>query len=236
MAEKFDEFLEEVESDIRQERFMELWKKYGKMISTVVVLLFASFAIYTLWQKHEATKRAHLAEMFLGAQEMIGQGKVNEAISVMQSLHESSHGAYPVLSKLVTATLLSDEGPQHDVAKAIQTYESLINDTSAEKNMRDLARLLLVNLKLNQIPAEPNQEKTFLKDLLTDLSPLLNVENPWYHLALEFKGIIQKQNADIAAAAETFTTLAQDPKTPEGIRMRVQLLSQLIVNQLEDHK
>ena len=236
MAEKFDEFLEEVESDIRQERFMKLWQTYGKMISTAVVLLFVSFAGYTMWQKHQTTQRAHLAEMFLGAQEMISQGKVNEAISVMQSLHESSHSAYPVLAKLVTATLLSEEGPQRDMTKASHTYESLINDASAEKNMRDLARLLLVNLKLNQIPAEPNQEKTFLKGLLNDLSPLLNAENPWYHLALEFKGIIQKQNGDIAAAAETFTTLAQDPKTPEGIRMRVQLLSQLIVNQLEDHK
>ena len=41
MADKFDEFLEEVEQDIRQERFQKIWNKHGKTIIAIVVAILA---------------------------------------------------------------------------------------------------------------------------------------------------------------------------------------------------
>ena len=49
MAEKFDEFLEEVEKDIRQEKFLKLWKQYGKQVIGVFSAIIVIIIGYNLW-------------------------------------------------------------------------------------------------------------------------------------------------------------------------------------------
>jgi hypothetical protein len=75
MAEKFDEFLVEVENDIRKEKMLQLWKQYGKQVVAGVVGIIILISGYNFWSYYEQNKRTQMAEKLIAAQDFIGQGE-----------------------------------------------------------------------------------------------------------------------------------------------------------------
>lgn len=226
MADKFDEFLEEVENDIRQEKLMAAWKRYGKVITGAAVSVLVLVGAYSLWQNYEYGKRIRLAEKFSGVQELIIQGQIPQALTVLDSLTKESNKTYATLSNFLKAGILAQDGEGDNTQKAIQAYQALSADTSLDKTWHDLASTLVVSFSLSE--KTPNYD-----DLLVKIDPIAVKTNPWYHLALELKGVILHQKGDIPAAADIFSTLARDAQTPEGISMRSQLMSQVLASELK---
>lgn len=232
MAEKFDEFLEEVENDIRQERLQKLWQQYGKIIIGVFVGVLAIVGLYMMWQNHQGKQREELAEKFIGAQELVAQGKMTEAMGVMQVIAESSHKNYAVLAKFSKASLLLEDGKEKDAKAAVEIYKSVANDSTVEKNLQDFSKVLWVNAEMDAFASTATEAD--MKRLIEMLDPLTIKENPWHFLAIEFKGLLLYRLNDNSAAVENFMALAQDAKTPEHMRLRVQLMLQTLGSELSE--
>jgi hypothetical protein len=224
MADKFDEFLEEVESDIRQEKLEKLWHQYGKLIIGVVVGCLALSGSYMLWQNHQHKQRQLMSEKFVGAQNLIAQGKISEALGVMQDISKSSHKSYATLAKFYEAYLIS----QKDYKAAIGLYQDIIVSSSVEKELQDLAQIFSINLEIDHLGNE-NQTET-IDGILKKLEPLTASDQPWRFLALELTGILAYKKNDFTKATEVFLQLAQDPQVPEGMRSRVQLMTQTLAS------
>lgn len=224
---KFDEFLEEVESDIRQEKFLELWRKYGKLASGILIAILVTIGGYSLWQNYATKQRIHLAEQFMEAQDSIANGQLTHALQILESVGKNSNKTYAALARFLDAGVLAQEGGADNLKKALESVQSLAEDKHLEQTWRDLASLLYVSISLD-LNTPQNRE-----DLLKRLDNLTAVGNSWRSLALELKGILLYQKGDsAAAAAEIFVSLVQDPQTPEGIKSRAQLMTQVISAEL----
>lgn len=224
---KFDEFLEEVESDIRQEKLLSLWHKYGKLATAGLVVVLLMVSGYSLWQNHEAKQRIHLAEQFIEAQDSIANGQIPHALQILQSVMKNSNKTYSVLAQFLDTGVLVQEGGVDNLKKAVDNVQLIADNTHLDQMWRDLASLLYVSLSLD-LNEGSDKEK-----LLARLESLTATGNPWRYLALEFKAILLSQNVDSkAAAAEIFVSLVQDPQVPEGIKSRAQLMGQVLVAEL----
>lgn len=222
MAEKFDELLDEVQSDIRQERLKELWVKYGQKISAVFVAAMAIGAGYTFWQNYQTSKRHESSAIFIKAQELLSQGEIDKAVSVLQDLKQGNGIEYPVLAQfLAAAALLQDSSPEN-MKKALAEYKELGVNTKIDISWRELAQVLALSLEMD-IEGEVKYD-----DMLTRLEPLTVKGASWYHLAMELKGAILHQKGEMTKAAEIFADLASDKDAPEGVRTRAQLMAQVL--------
>ena len=219
MAEKFDEFLEEVESDIRKEKMLQLWKQYGKLVIAGVVGITVLVAGYNLWSHYQQNKRIQMAEKLISAQELISQGETEKAQTILSSLTAESHAAYQPLALFQKAGLLLQLGQKP--AEAIQLYQELSANTKIDPLWRSLATLLGVMASMDQPDVK-------VDDLLGQLSSLTTDQNPWRYFAHEITGVLLHRKGENTKAAETFARLVQDNQTPAGISMRARLMVQIV--------
>ncbi|MFN4281449.1 MAG: tetratricopeptide repeat protein [Alphaproteobacteria bacterium] len=209
-----DNFIQEIEEDIRRDRQMALWNKYGRYAVAVALVTIIAVAAALFWRQYAARERLQDGLNYMAALELAG-GQLDPsaavpdaAIAALRDLAGGGSAGYAALARLQEAALLSRLG-KADEAAAI--YQSLANDSRADKAFRDLA---LVLLALRQIDAaEPN-------DLAARLAPLTAAGNPWRYSALEMTGLLAARAGDIAKAKDAYTTLADDPGTPRQMRVR----------------
>ncbi len=64
------------------------------------------------------------------------------------------------------------------------------------------------------------------------LDSLIKEKGAWYYLALELKGVILYKIAAYSESAETFLSLAQDKDTPNALKLRAQLMTQVLASKL----
>ena len=222
MADKFDEFLEEVEGDIRQEKLENLWKQYGKHVIVVVVGALSLSAGYMVWQNHQHKQNQLLSEKFVGAQNLIAQGSTSQALGVMQDLAKGSHKHYVILARFYESHILA----QKDYKAAIEAYKAISSDRNVEPHLQALALIFCASLTLDHLT--PEAQEAVLDETLKTLEPLTQPDQPWRHMALELMGISAYKKNDFAKATEIFLKLAQDSDTPESMRGRVQLMTQTL--------
>ncbi len=221
MAEKFDEFLEEVENDIRQEKLLNLWRQYGKMVMGGIAGILIVIIAYNFWSHYDHNKRIQMAEKLISAQELIGQGEAEKAMTILNSLSTESHKTYQPLTQFQKAGLLLQEGTPTKTTQAIAIYHQLAGSTKIEPLWRDLATLLAVMASMDQPDIK-------VDDLLGQLNALTSDENPWRYFAKEIKGVLLYRKGEKSQAAELFARLVQDNQTPTGISMRARLMVQIV--------
>lgn len=226
MAEKdkFDEFLEEVENDIRQERFAKLWHTYGKHVTTGITVILVGLAGYTLWTNHQSKEHAKSSEFFMTAQQLITEGKTEQASAVLKEI--GGDGTYGPLAKFSEAALLADGvGPEgKTVDQAIALYDHLATDPKIELLWRHVAALQSIRLKFDQ-------DADRGADLLPALDVLVADGAPLQALAMEQKAYMLHVMGKNAEAAELFVKLIQMKDAPEGIVMRAQIMSEKLASQ-----
>lgn len=227
MVEKFDEFLEEVQKDIRQEKFLNLWKQYGQLVTGCVVGILVLVVGYNLWGHYEQNRRIRMAEKLIAAQEYITQGDPGKAQAILDGLSDESHKTYQPLALFQKAGLLLQGGAKSRPAEARAIYGQLSQNSKIDPVWRDLATLLMVMTSMDQTDIK-------VDELLGQLSPLTHEQNPWRYFAREMQGILLYRKGDKAQAAEVLARLVQDKQTPAGISMRARLMVQIVSTGMAD--
>lgn len=221
MADQFDEFLNEVEQDIRQERFEKLWQQYGKVVLAAVSSVLVLVGIYTMWTNYEEKKRLQISEAFVSAQNLLDAGKTDEAIHSLKSLSKSGNRAYETLSQFTLGGIRSNEGPYQDLSEALEIYKSLAQNPKLDNYQRDFAKVKIVAITLQKQKLTSEEAAPLIKELDSLSTP----DAPWRLMALELKGHILSEMGEIEAAREVFIQIAQDAKTPRGMASRAQIIS-----------
>lgn len=222
MATEFDKFLEEVEQDIRQEKFLKLWQAHKQKIINGTVGVALLIGMYAVWQRYEYHQQGQSSQKFIHAQELIINNKKDIAMDMLADLAKQGYGNYKIQSKLLHAALLSEEGPKQDVEKALQIYEELVNNTKLKPIFRDFALLMTISLRTTR------QAVSFEK-LLEQLSPLLGEKSPWRPQAMELQAIILFEMGQKDKAAEIFSSIARQADVPEGLMKRAQMMTQVLL-------
>lgn len=221
---KFDEFLDEVENDIRQERYEKLWKTYGKHVSTGITAILVVLAGYSLWTNHKSREHTKNSEYYLEAQQLLAAGKNDQALSSFRSI--SSDNTYEPLAKFSEAAILTAENNENkNIDQAIALYDELAQNTHIEDLWRSIAALESIRLQFDQNP-------TKAEDLFPALDPLCKEGVSIRPLALEQKAyMLQKLNKN-TEAADIYAEIIQIKDAPDGVATRAQIMSEKLASKI----
>ena len=157
MSNNFEQFIQEVESDLRQEKFEHLWKKYGKSVTIGFAVIIGLSAAFNLWQHHQAKQRDIISQQFVNAQTLMFNKNIGDALAAMEGISKSSHRSYSALAKFNMASILRQETGHKDLNRAEEIYKDLMN-SSTEHMFRELATVLYVSLRLDRLKDDDQDE------------------------------------------------------------------------------
>lgn len=180
----------EVEEELQKERLMNFWKKYRAVIVGGIILIIgitAGTEIYRSW-----LNKTRLAESdkFEQAVLLNYTGDEKQSMELYQQLATSAKTGYKYLAQM---RLAQNAFAHNDNTAAVNYLRSIMNDSGAPTELRDVSRLSIVG---NQIGIAPAAE------LQKELQPLLDQPNAFYSSAVELQAILLLEQKKIAEAAD----------------------------------
>lgn len=206
-----DSFIDEVTEEVRKDRLYALYRKYGWVALTAVVLLVGGAAANE-WRKSSAEASAQAAgDALLGALEAGTPEARAEAMAALELPEDSGRRAVTLFLKAGTEAELGNTGAARDA------LDQLAADTSLAPEMRDLATLKSVILSGDEIAPD---------ERIARLSEISVPGSPYRLLALEQIALAEIESGATERALETLKGIAADAGVSQGLRTRV---TQLIV-------
>ena len=199
------DIFQEVDADLRQDRFRRLWRRYGVYVIGAAVALVLGTAANVAWKHYATERRQSLGDRFVAAEQMEPPAAAADAL---RALAADGTAGYAMLARLRAADLKAAAG---DVDGAVALYEEVASDNSADPLYRDAAVLHAVIYRLDTAPAE---------EISARLQPLAADDNPWRYTARELLAAVALRAGDTAAARDRYTRIVDDPGAPAGMRGR----------------
>ena len=210
-----EEFIREVDDELRREQALNIWKRYGRWIIGLVVGGLALFAGYLWWQNDRDVKRGVEGEQLSSALDDLSAGNVDTAKPALDKLAAAKSPGVAVAARLSNAAVLMTKGDNKGAATA---YGAIAGDAALDQPYRDLALV-------RQTAAEFDIMKP--EDVVARLKPLAAPGNPWFGSAGEMVGIAYLKMGKNDLASAMFGAVAKDNGVPETIRTRVAQLAGL---------
>jgi len=198
----------EIDEDVRRERYEQLWKRYGNYVIGAALLVVLGTAGAVGWREYTNRQNEAQALRFLNALEQAQKGDDAGARAGFQSLAGDAGAGYATLARLQEAGLLAKAG---DTAGAAKVYEQIAADGRVDQVFREFATILLVQDQI--ATGEPAR-------LTQMLAPMMNDKSPWRHSATELSALLAQRTGDQAKAKEFYAKLADDLTAPQGMRAR----------------
>jgi hypothetical protein len=223
MAE-FDEFIEELEDDIKKAKVLALWNRYQRHIMAGIAAIALIGA--STWYYHYKTRINYEndSQKFSIAQFWLAEQKEDAAYPVLEEIAKSDKTTYALFSKL----LLAASFKKTDLDKSLSMYEHVWKEYSAPREYKEFALLQALWIKVNQG-----------HKVMEDLKPLLKSDSVWYYPALELKAYSYFHEKEYGQAVEAFAEIAKSDKVTRGLmvraRLMVQKLSHILDQQNVDH-
>ncbi len=203
-----DNFIQEIDEELRREKQLALWRKYGRFVVAGALGLVIVVAAVVGWRQYQANRVTTAGLAYQDATVAAEAGRTEEALAAFARLAGSAPAGYAELARLQQAAALARQG---DTASAAEIYDAMSRDRSVQEPFRQLALMLYGYAALDG--TDPDA-------LAARLDPLAGPAGPWRHSALELKALVERRRGNHAAAQEIFKGLADDPMTPPSIRAR----------------
>jgi len=225
---KFDEFMEDIQNDIRQARLQHYWKQYGKIASGFFTGLLVLSVIYTLYQNHASTVNHESSALYLKAQQALMSGKVDDARAVLKQLGDKAPQSYKMLALFEEAGLHLKEGSKDSIKNALDVLKKIEDMPSIDSAFKTVAKLLRY---LHSVYTLDKTSDDFQKMRL-DLDALIQKQDALSSWAKEIKAIMLYQLGSPKEASELLIQLIQSPDVPQHLQIRAQLFAQHIAQEI----
>ena len=171
-----EEFIKEVDEDIKEEKRVKLWKKlipYVISFSLTIILLTSGFVF---WENYTKNSNQTLGDDFTAAVDLAKENDTDAALLALDRIVDKGSDGYATIAKMKKASLLIDKGL---LDEGLSIYLDLERN-AVDQSFRDIATILYV---LNSM--DSNDPETLLKKI----EPLENSQ-VWQSSALELKAFI----------------------------------------------
>lgn len=202
-----DDLFREVDEEVRQEQYLQLWKQYGVYIAGVVLAIIVITVSVVVWRDVQQSARDANGEQLLAAIN-ISEDRQDEALDQLAVLAEEGSKGYRLLARLREGAMLSKSG---DASSAVAIYDAVAADSGHDQIYRDLAKVLAVSHGMSIM------DRGEVEDRLASVS---GDDNPWRYSARELKATAVMAAGDTVGALEAFQVLVDDLQAPAGIRAR----------------
>jgi len=205
------DIFQEVEEDVRRERFEKMWKQYGDYIIAGVAAIAVGFAGYQLWDKYQYKQRIEASRTFQEALKDADNGNVPVASATFGKIVKSGPSGYATIAKLSQAnTQLATDNR----SEALAIYKSV-----ADKDNSPLGNVARIRAAWIMVETSPKS------DVEAWLAPL-NVEtNAWRFMAREILAYADYRAGALASAQTEYRQLADAKDAPNGIRGRANAMA-----------
>jgi hypothetical protein len=204
-----EEFIREVDDELRREQALTIWKRYGRWIIALIVGGLALFAGYLWWDNDRETKRGIEGEQLSTALDDLAANKIEVAKAQLDKLATSKNEGIAVSSRLANAAVLLSKGDSKGAAAA---YGAISSDANLDQPFRDLALVRQTAAEFDTLKPE---------DVVARLKPLAAPGNAWFGSAGEMVGIAYLKMGKPDLAGAMFGAVAKDEGVPQSIRERV---------------
>lgn len=205
----------EVEEDVRRDRALAFWKKYGNVLIALALLAVAGTAAWRGWVYWQTKQSEAAGARYEQAIEDSKAGRSEEADKELQALASGGARGYEQLSRLRLAAELG----KSDLQAALKAYDGIVADTGFPTLMRDIARLRAGMLVADIAP---------LAELKTRLDPLLAPGSALGANARELLGLAALKAGDYEAAGKWLDEIITDQAAPASLRQRADLLLAIV--------
>jgi len=205
----------EVEEDIRRDRLQKLWDTYGIYFIALVVGIIAVTSAVVGWGAYK-TSQAEQASLAFATAVAEAAKEDADASAIFSELAGDLPAGYAALARLRAAGTLAADG---DVDAAIAAYDAVAANSSAEKILRDLAKVKSGTLLVG---------RTSYDDLAIRLVPLAGEGEPWRNPAREALGMAAYGEQKYARAHGFFQSVVGDETATPGVRDRAHVMIALI--------
>jgi hypothetical protein len=211
------DFFREVDEAVRQDRYKELWDKYGVYALVAAALIVAGVAGFKVWSFWQERKAQEAGTEFSQAVVQLDSGDAAKARDALNSLAEIGPAGYRVLSRFQLAAADAQAG---STDKAVALYDALATDSDTDDILKGLATIQAATLRLDT--ADYVEMERRLKGLIAQGSP-------WRYSARELLGLSAYRLNNVPSAEKQFSALIADQGTPQNLRERADMMLALIV-------
>jgi len=211
------DIFQEVNEEVRRERLLQLWQRYGNVFIALCILIVAAVGGWRGYEWWQNRKAAESGAAFENAVQLAEAGKHQEAEAAFAKLAASGSAGYRPLARLREAAELAGT----DNAAAVKAYDEIAADRNAGQVIQDLAALRAGFLLVDTAPYSEIRQR---------LEPQTAADKTFRHSARELLALSAWRSGDMTAAKQWANMIITDPQTPQGTRSRAEVLSELIAS------
>ncbi|MCW5723571.1 MAG: tetratricopeptide repeat protein [Maricaulaceae bacterium] len=197
----------EVEEELRKDKYLDLFKKYGPWAAAGAALIIAGVAGHQGWNYWRTQQQESASSAFAAAQSALEAQRFEEASAAFEALAADGPSGYAALALMQRAAVALEGG---DAAAAAAFYEQAAERTS-DRLISDMARLKAAWASWGGISFD---------DLVQRVSPLTAQGRPMRHLARETIAAAAFADGRYDQARDGYESLSFDIDTPQGVRRR----------------
>jgi hypothetical protein len=210
-----DTFVQEVDEKLREERMMDLAKRYGPWIGGAVLAFLLALGGWQFWREYSVSQsRAH-SDRYVAAQELARSGDLDGAKAAFAALRTDGPRPYRAMAMMEYAAILSEQG---DLEAALAEFDRAA-EAAPDPTMRDTARL-----RAAFIAAETQD----FAAVQSRVQPLIDDETSFSFLARELLAIEAWEAGQNDLARSTLEALSLAFDAPEAVRERAQIALSVI--------
>jgi hypothetical protein len=208
------DIFQEVEEDVRRERYEEIWKKYGNYIIALASVIVLAVGGWQLWQRYELNQRQQASDKYEAAIAVGRSGDAVKAEAAFTEIAKDSTSGYATLAKFELASALMAQGKREP---AIALLRELVQ--SSDPLISNPARL---RLAWTIADAAPKPE------IATLLQPLTAPDSTWRFAAAEVLAYLDLTQGSRGDALGEYEKLAQETAAPASLRSRANAIASYI--------
>ncbi len=203
MVDVFDE----VEEELRKERYMQLLRRYGPWVAGAAFIVIAGVAGYEGWRAWQSNQANTASTSFAEARELELAGDVEGANAAYAALVAEGPRGYATLALLHQAAIAAEGGNSEEAARL---YEQAAQ-RSPVALVRDLARYQAALAGFDNLSSD---------DIRLRLDPLISSGSSFALLARELVGAAAMRDERWEEARRQYEFIQLSLMASEGIRTR----------------
>lgn len=200
-------FFEEVDEEVRNEKFKELINKYGGYILTFVILVLAFAVGYEKIGEWRINKAEQTNARYVQA--VSASSDYENNIAELEGIVQTETGLYKDIARLQIANILLDN---NQTDKALTVLAQINDDASASEKIREIAAVKLATYKI---------DSSSYSEIEKILAPIVQKGGAWAPMAKELLAMSAIQNKDMAKAKTIYEELLANGNISEEFKARV---------------
>ena len=201
-----EEFVREVDEDIKEEKRIKLWKKFFPYVVGISLGIIIFTSGYVFWNNYTKSLNQQLGDDFTAAVQLANEEDLDASIVALNRIVDEGSDGYVTLAKMKKASILIQRG---ELKLGLEIYLDLERN-AVDQSFRDIASILYV---LNSMDTKDPQ-------ILLEKINKLESSQIWRSSALEMKAFLKLKQNKIDEARKAFESILSLPSTPSSLATR----------------